>query len=212
MKRNRLIIVIVVLLLSLIVRFLVSDTTLFVDTSKTKDGYLPISDYVLLNEDDKEVKKINSFNYDYYFTYYDYDYYKTTLGIDCKSSFEDFVKAYGDYTANYISANRVNNEDDYSDYLSFNWITVNDFYNNYIKTNKINLDEYNIDISFECLTRFNKVYYDKASVDNYYSNNGLINFSNHLFTLRFVYQCKEYEYNSEGINRFDYIQSSQYYS
>lgn len=210
MKKSRVTILIIVIILSFIVRFFINDTTLFVDTTYTEEGYLPINDYVL-KDGDKDVKKIKTINYDFYSTSYNYNDYATTLGIDCKSSFDDFLKVYGDYYAAYIHAYRCD-DDTYTDYVSLNWITVNEFYEEYIKSNKINLDDYNIDIMFNCMTIFNKVYYDKSSIDNRYANEGLIRFSNHLFSLSFSYECKNDEYNDKDFGHFDYISSSSYYS
>lgn len=210
MKRNRVVITIVVILLSIVIRYLVSDTTLFVDTNQSQEGYLPISDYVL-KEDGKDVKKINTFNYDFYSTSYDYNDYYTTLGISCSSTFDEFVNKYGNYNASHIHAYK-NDDDTYKDYVSLKWITINDFYNEYIKTNKINLDDYNIDITFDCMTIFNKVYYDKYDIDNRYAYEGFINFSKHLFSLSFSYECTNDKYNNEEFGHFDYISSSAYYN
>lgn len=210
MKKNRIIILIIVIILSFIVRFFINDTTLFVNTDYKEKGYLPINDYVL-KDGDKDVKKINTIYYDFYSTSYNYNDYVTTLGINCESTFKEFVNAYGNYYAAHIHAYRCN-DDTYTDNVSINWITIDDFYNEYIKSGKLNLDDYNIDVTFNCMTIFNKVYYDKTAINNRYANEGLIRFSNHLFSLSFSYECKNDEYNDKDFGHFDYISSSSYYS
>ena len=213
--KKYLIIIISALVIGLIGRFFINDSTLFVDTNtKVPKYYLPINDYILVNKDTKEpIQNIKTLNFKSYIDSYDYGYnLETTKGISCKSSFEDFIKAYGDYIVTYISCYNVTSNN-YEDSIYLHNIKLSAFYNDYILSGKCNLDDYNIYINFTVYTRLNKVYYTQKEKDEASQNENIFwNVKLHEFTLAFSYFCKNVQYNEHDIGYFDYIISDKLWS
>lgn len=210
-KLKYIILFLLAIVLGLTGRVIINQSTLLVDiNTPVPDGFLPINDYVLIDKNTKEpVQKIKTLKYEYENDSYDYSSnLETTKGIDARSTFEEFVEAYGEYVATYISCyNEVTK--DYNDSINLNNIKLKTFYNDYVLTDKVSLDDYNININFSCYTQLNNVYYTQREYEKLMDNENFFwNVKVHEFSLHFSYVCKNFEYNEDGINRFDYISSS----
>lgn len=215
LTKNKIILLVIFAILC-VIRYIDSQTLLFVNPSKkAPEGYLSIGDYVLIDSGTKNVaQKINSFSYDHISTSYDYNEdLETTKGISTKSSWEDFVKAYGPYKASYISYhlpydNPYNEERDY-DYNTVRWLTIDEFNQEYIESGRVSIEEYNIYVNFDSVIKHSKVYYTANEIynaDDYGFKLCMI----HDFSLSFSYICPD-DYMSESHSGyFEYISSSCY--
>lgn len=194
-------------------RYIDSQTLLLVNTSKqAPNGYLSIKDYTFIDSGTGNiVEKINSFSYEGTSASYDYNTdIETTKGITATSSWDEFVEAYGEYKAYYITYNEPYSDDvEDSDYGFLNWITVNDFNENYVKTGKVNLENYDITVCFQALIKYSKVYYTATEQDKI-ETYGFKLYKAHEFNLTFSYECPNNSYNTSGRGIFDYISSYCY--
>lgn len=193
-----------------IFRYLDSQTTLFLNTSNVPDGYLPIKDYEFVDKSTKEhITNVKAFSFDDEYISYGYDNgLETTLGISTNSTWDEFVEAYGSYTACYILASVSNYDSEDYDYVYLNWITVEDFDNEYIQTGKVSLDTYDIDIAFSTIVKNNKAYYTQGSQNKIRGEFRLSKL--HEFDLSFSYRSPSYEYNDAGKGIFNYINCYEY--
>lgn len=200
------------LLVGLVGRVFINDSTLFVNTNQAvPEHYLSINDYVMIDKDSKQaVNKIKCINFEYQNDSYGYNSnLQTTKGIDTNSSWDEFVDAYGDYYVSYIICNKiVDGSEDYSEEVYLDNVLLSDFQRDYIETDKVNLDEYNIVVDFSVYTKLNKIYYLESQAYDY-DDNFFWKVNLHRFNLHFSYECKNYKYNEYGINIFDFISSDR---
>ncbi len=193
-------------------RYIDSQTLLLVNTSKeAPSGYLPIKDYAFIDSGTGDVvEKINSFSYDGTSISYDYNTdIETTKGITATSTWDEFVEAYGEYKADYITYNKPYSDGVESDYGYLYWTTVNEFDENYVKTGKVDLENYDITICFKALVKYSKVYYtatEQDKIDTY----GFKLYKAHEFNFTFSYECPNNPYNTSNTGIFDYISSYCY--
>ncbi len=207
-------IILVIVTLLCVYRYIDSQTLLLVNTSKeAPSGYLSIADYVFINSGTNEpIEKINSFSYEGASTSYDYNKdIETTKGITASSSWEEFVNAYGEYKAYYISYNKPYSDANYDndDYGNVNWMTVSDFNEKYIKTGKVDIENYDITVCFHATVKYSKVYYTPTEQDKI-ETYGFKLYKAHEFNLTFDYECPNSSYNDTGVGLFNYISSYCY--
>jgi hypothetical protein len=129
-------------------------TPAFADTA-APEGYLPLEEYLYLNENgDPEGSLMNPFYEGGWVYYGEEEVYTTTKGITVGSTWDDFVEAYGQYTAYSISV--VPEEDipyderpdSYYDEHYFDFMKVEDFDREYIKTGKVDLSTNTVYVEF----------------------------------------------------------------
>lgn len=147
-------------------RYVRENTTLFMN-DKTPEGYLPLTEYALFDPTTgKPVQNVRGFTYE---DRYAYDYsstqYITSRNIANGSSWEDFVEAYGDCTAESILATpelKITGNKAKETFWDTS-LTVREFDERYIQSGQIDLRYYNLSILFEVYTDGYNVHYDIES-------------------------------------------------
>lgn len=159
-------------------------TTLLLVKDNPPTGYLPVSEYRLVQPSTNEpIGRVRSWDYPSQRTFKISDgaacsidgvecdhALRTSRGIQPGSSWNDFVKAYGDMTAHGILV-QPNDDDDYRDYMSdedrgrqrgllqHDETTIADFDSDYIRTGRISLAENSLTVTFRAGFRGMKVLY-----------------------------------------------------
>ena len=156
-------------------------TPAFADTA-APEGYLPLEEYLYLDEDgNTHGSLMNPFYEGDWFYYGEGDQYTTTKGITVGDSWNDFVEAYGEYRAYSISVLPEESipwdeqPDDYYDTHYFDYMSIAEFDREYIQSGKVDLSENTIYVEFVVYVHGRTVAYTEKDyeriLDEHYGNN-----------------------------------------
>lgn len=144
-------------------------TPMFANGKNAPSGYLPLEDYMIVDEDgDHEFSLNNPFFHDE-FVWRDEDDLYTTKGIQCGDSWEQLLDAYGDYYADSIYAFYYDyDEEDSWHHYSYDGMTLKEFDELYVQTGELPIEQYEINVTYTVYVRGNEVAYAEEDVDELY--------------------------------------------
>ena len=157
----------------------IRNSTLFME-KRTVEHYLPVEEYVLVDEDTGEyIQNVRTLKFDNKYIYEGRsNYLMTSRGLKPGDSWEKFVQEYGDFYADTIYTSPVG-EDGYTIYDPdsvhiYDPILIKDFDEQYVKTGIVDPDKMHIDVNFRARTDGVTIYYTEAEYerlrDSYYDH------------------------------------------
>ena len=198
-------------------------SSLFVDKTISKENYLAYEDYQLYGYDDGLQKsKANSIfnNHLYEFDYHsDEDpTYITSKGISVGATFDEFLKAYGNYFASGINAHEKDYEGVRDDaYYDSHYVSVfmkpNDYKTKYLDSDVINIEKNEITITYTLRIKGNKIYFSQKDYGDllhiYYGSNwpqgSIFNPEIQEYSLNFIFVYNGSELILEYLSTDKYI-------
>ena len=204
-------------------------TALFVDKSTAPEGYLPIEDFLLVDENMEPTDSLNSLFFEDQWIYRDYSDYSdarsTTFGLAPGASWQEFVELYGDYTAYSIHIEPVESipyslrDSEYYESHYLEYVKVSDFDRDYIQSGLVNLKDNSVYVTFHASVWGNKIAYSEQEydelVDRHYGSmwpdGSIVDPQLQRYDLEFdFYPASRYGYEDQPDGTLEYISTYHY--
>ena len=215
-KNLKFIIPALILFVALLFYFVtINYTTIYVDENYAEENYLSLNDLVLRDGNNEKVGLFPSTGEADFISNYQEPKFHTSKNLMVGDSFEDFIKAYGDYYSNSIHCVSYDNDsDDFSTYNSQMYynLKVKDFYDTYIKNGDIDLENNELTFDFYAYIYGNKIAFSEKIQDDvrhtryssFWPEGGIFNPRLQRYYLSFSFVMIDGEYV------LDYLSSNHY--
>ena len=226
-KKTKIIVTVIGILVSLaalLFVMLLNHTALFCDIYETKAGFLTLEDYVLREADDVN-EMVSGYPLKFFWkesSLFDNPYfreYQTSKGIMAGDSWEDFLKAYGNYYADSISAGdgdygAEHDENYYDTHFIYRNMTPNEYDKNYLQAGLVDLSEEDsyIDIYFRIYVKGSRIAFSNGqessmiddTYDSFWPRSGVFNPKIQTYSLTFYFVNQNGKLTLQGMGMSKY--------